>query len=375
MLKLFDFGLAKVVPAQSTTYTLCGTPLFMAPEVLRKRGHNLPVDSWAFGCVVHAMASGHANGPFDDPSTDISDDDVYERILAVHYDEAALPEGVRGLVASLLREKPDERASWAAVRADDFFQSVREAWGEERWDRLLSGGVAAPAVASSQRLKVAPWQQMTREARSDAAKVGLEGAGAGAGAGDVVEAAHYLEDHSFKTRGRMLSRGLHHVDDEPWASSHVQSGGGTVPCDALSFEKSRRSSHRRLSTRARQEHGDATPHVVLPLVDSARGGESPQSPYARRLQPMAQADVAQAVEVWREEMAARVAARRAAVQQSKSQLSVTTPPRSFTRRLSRRPSKSTLTTDRAAPRMLRHLLRHAVATHQNKLDGATRQSL
>ena len=41
-LKLTDFGFAKIV--ESRTYTLCGTPEYLAPEILQNKGHSKPVD-------------------------------------------------------------------------------------------------------------------------------------------------------------------------------------------------------------------------------------------------------------------------------------------------------------------------------------------
>ena len=55
--KLTDFGFAKVVEPGSRTYTLCGTPEYIAPEVLLNKGHSKPVDWWTLGtfliCILY----------------------------------------------------------------------------------------------------------------------------------------------------------------------------------------------------------------------------------------------------------------------------------------------------------------------------------
>ena len=56
-LKLTDFGFAKVVLTR--TYTLCGTPEYIAPEILLNKGHGKPVDWWALGILIYEMNHGN----------------------------------------------------------------------------------------------------------------------------------------------------------------------------------------------------------------------------------------------------------------------------------------------------------------------------
>jgi cGMP-dependent protein kinase 1 len=60
--KLIDFGFAKVITGKS--FTLCGTPEYLAPELILNRGHNMSVDYWAFGILVYEMQAGYS--PFCD---------------------------------------------------------------------------------------------------------------------------------------------------------------------------------------------------------------------------------------------------------------------------------------------------------------------
>lgn len=72
-LKLTDFGFAKVV--EGRTYTLCGTPEYLAPEILLNKGHGKPVDWWTLGIIIYEMLVGI------DPFSDEDPMGIYQKIL------------------------------------------------------------------------------------------------------------------------------------------------------------------------------------------------------------------------------------------------------------------------------------------------------
>jgi len=74
--KLTDFGFAKVVEPGARTYTLCGTPEYIAPEVLLNKGHGKPVDWWTLGILIYEMIVGQP------PFCDEEPMGIYQKILA-----------------------------------------------------------------------------------------------------------------------------------------------------------------------------------------------------------------------------------------------------------------------------------------------------
>lgn len=57
-IRLVDFGFAKRL-GSTETYTLCGTPEYLAPEVIHNKGHTTAVDWWALGILIYEFLTGY----------------------------------------------------------------------------------------------------------------------------------------------------------------------------------------------------------------------------------------------------------------------------------------------------------------------------
>ena len=55
---LTDFGLAKILEGNEQAFSFCGTPEYLAPEILEEKGHAFPVDWWALGILTYEMIVG-----------------------------------------------------------------------------------------------------------------------------------------------------------------------------------------------------------------------------------------------------------------------------------------------------------------------------
>ena len=94
-IKIGDFGLAtKENYEGERKRTLCGTPNYIAPEVLTKKGHSYEVDIWSIGCIMYTLLVGKP--PFETQTLK----DTYKRIRANEYH---VPSKVGSLAKLLIR--------------------------------------------------------------------------------------------------------------------------------------------------------------------------------------------------------------------------------------------------------------------------------
>ncbi|XP_060594839.1 calcium/calmodulin-dependent protein kinase type IV-like [Ruditapes philippinarum] len=79
-LKIADFGLSKIIGQQLTTNTVCGTPGYCAPEVVKGSQYSSPVDLWSIGVIAYILLCGY------EPFYDDNDQHMYKKIIKGDYE-------------------------------------------------------------------------------------------------------------------------------------------------------------------------------------------------------------------------------------------------------------------------------------------------
>lgn len=114
-LKLIDFGTAKII--QSRTFTIVGTPHYMAPEIILNNGYGHSVDYWSLGVMLYEFVCGKV--PFGDDKEDPYD--IYQTILK---QRLQYPPYIRGelpsarLIEVLLDRDPSKRSGADVLKAN-----------------------------------------------------------------------------------------------------------------------------------------------------------------------------------------------------------------------------------------------------------------
>ncbi|KAL1964614.1 hypothetical protein VTN77DRAFT_6788 [Rasamsonia byssochlamydoides] len=117
MLKIADFGFARSLPSTSLAETLCGSPLYMAPEILRYEKYDAKADLWSVGTVLYEMVVGK-------PPFRASNHVELLRKIEKGEDKIRFPEeieasdDIKKLIRGLLKRNPVERMTFK-----DFFDS------------------------------------------------------------------------------------------------------------------------------------------------------------------------------------------------------------------------------------------------------------
>lgn len=135
--KLTDFGLAKVLTSRQRTFTFCGTPEYITPEVLLDKGYSQPVDWWSLGVLIYEMIVGQP--PFCDEDTM----GIYHKILSGKvYFPKYIDKGAKDLVKRLLTSDASKRLGSLKGGSDDVLQ--HKWFSSVDFDELENYAIPAP---------------------------------------------------------------------------------------------------------------------------------------------------------------------------------------------------------------------------------------
>ncbi|KAJ2910260.1 Serine/threonine-protein kinase [Coemansia aciculifera] len=149
-IKVADFGFARNLPSTALAETLCGSPLFMAPEILHYEPYDAKADLWSIGAVIYEMMTGkppfHASNHvelarvIERTNDNISFPD--EKQVAGK-DTPLLDSTLKDLVRKLLKMNPGVRMSFA-----DFFAHPALKWKPDNADLVAQLPVAEAQAAA-----------------------------------------------------------------------------------------------------------------------------------------------------------------------------------------------------------------------------------
>uniref|UniRef100_A0A3B4YRG7 Serine/threonine-protein kinase N2-like n=1 Tax=Seriola lalandi dorsalis TaxID=1841481 RepID=A0A3B4YRG7_SERLL len=140
--KITDFGLCKEGMGHGDrTSTFCGTPEFLAPEVLTDDNYTRAVDWWGMGVLIYEMLVGESPFPGED------EEEVFDSIVNddVQY-PASLPPDAVAIIQKLLKKNPLKRLGAGErdaneVKGEKFFETID-------WEALLAKKVTPPFLPS-----------------------------------------------------------------------------------------------------------------------------------------------------------------------------------------------------------------------------------
>ena len=133
-IKLTDFGLSKILSKEKEkAYTICGTPQYLAPEILTGDGYDDSVDWWSLGCILYKMLVG--GDPFRFPMDESLNPEMYEtKVLFPDY----ISEQAQDLIKKLLVTNTKKRLGYGSngvekIKKHSYFEGINweKAWKKE----------------------------------------------------------------------------------------------------------------------------------------------------------------------------------------------------------------------------------------------------
>jgi serine/threonine protein kinase len=149
-IKLTDFGLSKIFEKEDDkAFTVCGTPQYLAPEILLRKGYDKSVDWWSLGCVLYEML--YSRLPFKFKKGQKISLSMYKEKIPF---DKKISEEAQDLIQNLLIFEPNLRLGSGAdggekIKSHKFFKDIN--W-QDVWDRKLEPPFV-PKLKNEQDLK------------------------------------------------------------------------------------------------------------------------------------------------------------------------------------------------------------------------------
>ena len=164
MLKIADFGFARSLPSTSLAETLCGSPLYMAPEILRYEKYDAKADLWSVGAVLYEMMTGKP------PFRAANHVELLRKIEKgedrIRFsEEVVVSDSMKKLIRGLLRRNPVERMGF-----NDFFDNtvvkddIPGLVGEDRSSKPAEQQPGQPVTEAASQGRSTPERQLEQGA-------------------------------------------------------------------------------------------------------------------------------------------------------------------------------------------------------------------